>query len=191
MIRKLSLVFYLLFASVFVLACSGTEDLEKAFEKMETLTSYTMETSINSAFMGNYKLITKVDGNKSETYDNINENRAYAEVDGNVIYLYMEDGFGGYDVEETMVDDYETDMFADIMDILDPAKFKKEKGDWVYNDEIYLDDEETVKIKEIIISLSKDGYVETMKIRMSVIGRSFSATIKYYDYNNTTVTIPK
>lgn len=191
---KKILFFVLMSFTVFALiGCAtgaGKTEIEKAFANMDDLESYRMDiTMSNIPLVGSMTMTMKYDGDyiyASAVSSYYSQYTYYKVVNGNV-YEYIE-GENGYTLS---TEAESSEDMGDYIDFVDPENFVEEEGKWVYKDDrLYLDDEETEYMEDIMIEISDDGYISSMVFTVSSEGMSFDAEISFSGFNSTSITLP-
>lgn len=193
--------FYAVVILIFVItlsACGGSSGnaLEKALDKMETADSYRMDVSMDGLpFFGSITIVTKVDGDLSYQ----------SSIFGDAVYSKMVDGLE-YEyvlnandelVLSTTPEEVDTDEDEEDDDFLSEIQAEDFKQDaentlvWTFDgDNLYMNDEETEYMTDIVITLDDTGNIDTMSFTMYTEDLSSNVVIAISGVNNTTITVP-
>jgi len=172
-------------------SCSSANDLENAFDKMETVDSYRMDMKMtNVPFVGSMSITVKQDGDMTYSSNPLLTEGLYQKtIDGEVYdYILQEDG--SYELSTTPSSDEEEDL--EYVDSLDYNDFSEtDDMTWTMKtDRIYLDENESEYMENVVITLNNQGYFDTINFSVTTEGLTLDVEITFTDYNNTTVELP-
>lgn len=184
-------LFLLVILSLAFTMFSCGRDLEKSFDKMEDLDSYTMEiTMSNIPIFGSMTVLMKIDGDMIYT-SNIYSGESYSKMIDGEEYEYYEEG-GQYILSDTPIESDDDEIDSGLLDLIDYDDFEESKnGEWTLkSDKVYLDDEETTYIKSVVLKVNDDGYITSMSFEMVTEGMKVDVEALFSDFNNTNVQLP-
>ncbi|MFH5881320.1 hypothetical protein [Liberiplasma polymorphum] len=183
-----------LFTLMFVITLSGCQNkLEKAFNTMEEVESYRMDMTIsNVPLFGTLTFTFKVDGDLSYTSNPLGGEGTYTKTVDGEEYDYILQTNGTYVLSDTP-NETNDELNSILLDDLNYDDFEEtSKGVWELTKErIYLNDEETEYMKDVVIILNADGYIDTITFSMVSDGMNVDVEIDISGYNNTTVQLPE
>lgn len=186
---KKFLMLVILALSFSMISCGN--NLEKSFEKMEELDSYTMEiTMSNIPIFGSMTILMKTDGDMLYT-SNIYSGETYSKFIDGEEYVYIENN-GEYVLSDTPIESDDDNIDSGLLDTIDFEDFEKDdNGDWVLKtDKVYLDDEETTYMRNVTITVNDDGYITSMTFEMMSEGMKIDVEALFSDFNDTEVQLP-
>ena len=187
--KTLTLLFFTLL--LIFSGCSSKSNLEEAYAKMETVDSYRVDMKMdNIPLVGSMSITIKQDGDMLYTSNPFFEQGIYQKMIDGETYDYELQEDGSYILSSTPSG--ETEDETDYIDELDYTNFSEtDDNTWVSNSErIYLDDEETDYLEDIIITLNDDGYFDTIQFTLTAEGVTMDIELVYSGYNTTTVELP-
>lgn len=190
--RKVMLLLVVLFAFSLT-GCTDEEvnELEFALTSMDELDSYRMDITMEDFPMfGNLFITAKLDGDLLSLSSPFADEVSYSKIIDGEEYAYILNDDGELVLSDTPVE-YE-DGDTDFLDELTYEDFEKVEDEWVLiEDRIYINEIETEYMKDVVIVLDDDGYLDEMTFTLFTEGYSINVILEISGINSTTVTLPE
>lgn len=190
---KRFLAVLVLVLSLALTGCSETEpenELENALELMEEADSFRMDLTMGGIpLFGTVTVVTKADGDMrfqgtflGDTYSKI--------IDG-LEYEYVLDENNELVLSETANDAEDSADDYDFLLGVEAEDFTKDGSVWTYSGEtLYLDDDQTETMSDIIITLDSDGYLDLMTFTLNTDSLTSDVELDISGVNSTVITLP-